>query len=348
MKKLIIAGAGPAGLAAAISAPEDYQIHIIEAKERPGIKLLATGGGRCNVTNTHTIPNFIQQFQYHQKFITPALTQYTNRDLRQFLLQQGVKTIALDGFHVFPNSQKASDILYAFYNKCLQKKIQFHFNTKIQNLIIQNNTIQAIQLSNQQIIQLDILILATGGKSYPILGATGDGYKLVQQAGHNIIQPLPGLVALQTKETWPTKCAGIVLPNAQIKIPNIKYTTKGELLFTHQGISGPAVLDISAEVAYQLTQQKIVKILCTWNAEQDIQKYQKLFQEWHTHHGKKNIRTLLSQYIPQNLVNILYQQVCNDQDYQANNLPSPQKNNLSHSLHNIHSILHKQQAFPKL
>lgn len=332
MKTIVIAGSGPAGLAAGIAASSDKtKVIIIEQKEKPGLKLLASGGGRCNVTNILAINDFIHRFHRNQKFIRPALINFDNIKLRAFLLEHGVKTSVLDGFYIFPNSQRASDVLKVFYEACLKRNVQFRFSQKVISLKIEENKLQGVQLSSGEILDADAFIIATGGKSYPILGATGEGYILAEQAQHSIITPVPGLVAVNTKEQWFLSCTGIVFPNASLRvaIPKVKLHSTGELLITHQGISGPAVLDLAGEIAYLLqTNKQPVPLECCWNADMNRMIWEKLFQEWHTIHGKKLIRNLLTKYFPQSFANNLYKQACGEIDFHASEFSNEKKKKL--------------------
>jgi len=301
MTSVTIIGAGPAGLMAALAAAEHgATVTVCESLPRPGAKLLATGGGKCNLTNILAPFDLAMRFGRQGRFLLPALAALPPDALRQWLAAHGVPTTVTDGFHVFPVSQRAGDVLAALLENCRTRNVTIRTDCPVTELQLRNGAVTGV-LDNDGPHPADRVILAAGGKGYPALGGRGAGYELARQAGHELVEPTPGLVGLQTAETWPGTCTGISFADSTVTIALPKYRQlpgRGELLFTHHGISGPAVIDLSAEVGVLLRKHPAgipltlhLRTDCSpdwWNTE---------FDRWQREDGKKHLVNLLSPHV---------------------------------------------------
>ena len=252
--KVIVVGGGPAGMMAAITAAEKgNDVTIIEKMPMFGKKLLITGKGRCNITSLLYMSEFIKNTPGNGKFLYSAFQNYTNQDIIEFLKKQGLEVKEERGNRIFPVTDKSVDVLNCFKKRIDELKIKYKLNTKVEKVLIKNNEVIAIR-TNRDIIQTNKIILATGGKSYPLTGSTGDGYKIAKDIGHTIVTIKPSLVPMEVYEKeMCKKLQGLSLRNVGIKIidndrKKIVYEDFGEMIFTHFGISGPIILSGSAHL----------------------------------------------------------------------------------------------------
>ena len=303
-----IVGAGPAGMMAAIATAEcGAQVILLEQKERPGLKLLMTGGGHCNISNTLADEAFMEKFGREGRFMQPALAAMNSEGLCAFLASLDVPTFSPDGFHLYPRSESALQVQTALLNRCRDLKVQIETGVCVQSLQIADGHITGVE-TTASAIPATRVILATGGRSYPETGATGLGYQLAEQAGHTLVPTVPALVALVTAETWPGSLAGVSLPDVRIRIEQEKkkIPTSGALLFTHTGISGPAVLDISGDVAGLLQKQKTVKLRVNLVPGIDADAWNAKFNDWRQRDGPRVLKNLFPAELTHSLLDVLF------------------------------------------
>jgi len=331
---LAVVGAGPAGLLAAIAAAESRRapgtgtaravaggIVLLEQLPRPGVKLLATGGGRCNLTNTLPPDEFPARFGRHGRFILPALAAFGPDALRRFLHSLGVPTAAPNGLHVFPVSDSAADVQRALVRRARELGVRLRLATTARALWIEGDALRGLETSRGR-VAANAVILATGGKGYPDLGATGSGYALAREVGHSIVEPTPALVPLVTRETWPREIAGLALSPAHARIdipgrppafapgaPGLRRGKRagitGDLLFTHTGLSGPAVLDLSGDVAVLLSDRAEVPLRLNLAPRTTRAEWLARLDSWPLSEGRKTLRTLLAAHFPRALADLL-------------------------------------------
>ena len=263
---VVIIGGGPAGMMAAISAAEDNnKVILIEKMQSLGRKLLITGKGRCNITSSLQMSEFIKNTPTNGKFLYSAYQTYTNSDIINFLSEQGLKVKEERGNRIFPITDKSQDVLKCFRDKLKELGVKVLLNTTVQDILIDEEQNKVIGVkTNKETIYAQKIIVATGGKSYPLTGSTGDGYKLSQKLGHKITKIRPSLVPIEIYERDICKeLQGLSLKNVKIQlIDNQKgktiYEDFGEMIFTHFGVSGPIILSSSVHlVRYKNIEEKL-------------------------------------------------------------------------------------------
>ncbi|TDT61881.1 NAD(P)/FAD-dependent oxidoreductase [Fonticella tunisiensis] len=252
MKKVVVVGGGPAGMMAAIKAGEKgHRVTLIEKNDRLGKKLFITGKGRCNLTTNKDIEEIIKNIPGNGAFMYSSLYTFSNYDLMDMIERKGVKLKVERGGRVFPQSDKSSDIIKCFERYLKENNVEVLLNTKVTDVRASNGHIEGVEVDSGRFIKCDVVILATGGKSYPATGSSGDGYVFASKLGHKITEIKPSLIPLVTREEWVRELMGLSLKNVEL---TVKYKNKtiyrdfGEMLFTHFGISGPIVLSSSRKV----------------------------------------------------------------------------------------------------
>jgi hypothetical protein len=249
MYDVIIIGGGAAGMMAALMcAKNQKKVLLIEKNEKLGKKLYITGKGRCNITNNCDPDKLLNGVVRNEKFLYSAFSLFNNKDMIEFLSSNGLETIVEQGDRVFPKSQKSSDVIKFFENHLIKNHAEIFLNTTVQKIVIKETRVSGILTKNNKYIQSKNVIVATGGKSYPLTGSTGDGYHFAQNTGHQIIKPYPALVPMILSKKSLYDLQGLTLKNVEVSlfIKGKKITSRfGELLFTHDGISGPVILNLS-------------------------------------------------------------------------------------------------------
>ena len=269
MSNVIIIGGGPAGMIAGISAAKSgNKVTILEKMNSCGKKLLITGKGRCNITNSTDLNGFIENTPNNGKFLYGALNNFNNKDIINLLEKEGVKTKAERGGRIFPVSDKSIDVLEVLIKILKKLNVKILTNTKVEKIIIREGKVEGVKTANtnkEQIkseLKADKIILATGGKSYPVTGSTGDGYKMAEELGHTVTKIKPSLVPLTSKDIVCAKLQGLSLRNIAIELKNedkIIYKDFGEMLFTHYGVSGPVILSSSAYLIRYKNAENLLK-----------------------------------------------------------------------------------------
>lgn len=245
MSKVIVIGAGPAGMMAAITAGKEHEVVLLDGNDRIGKKLFITGKGRCNVTNAKDISEFFDYIPGNPHFLYSALYTYTNENTMDFFESENIKLKVERGGRVFPESDKSSDIIKGLSNGLSKSNVKILLKHKVVDVISKDNSIKSVIIDNGEKIKGDYFIITTGGASYPLTGSAGDGQRFAAKLGHNIIPLKPSLVPIEIEEQWVKELMGVSLKNVTATIKEGKkvvYKNLGEMLFTHFGVSGPLIL----------------------------------------------------------------------------------------------------------
>jgi len=249
---LIVVGGGPAGmLGAATAGAKGLKVVLLEKNDKLGKKLAITGNGRCNVTNNVDFDDFQNNITTNGKFLYSALNAFGSQQLIALLRLLGVKTKVEQNNRVFPASDKSRDIIDALQKHLKRNNVEIRFDSQVKQVLVRDNRVSGVLLSDNSRIAGKNALIATGGASYKQTGSTGDGYKIAQSLGHSIVNPRPALVPLVTGESWVKDLQGLSLENVKVQaiINNrIKAEQVGDLLFTHFGVSGPAILNLSSQI----------------------------------------------------------------------------------------------------
>ena len=248
MSRVIVVGAGPAGMMAAITAGKKHQVILLDGNERIGKKLFITGKGRCNVTNAKDISEFFDFIPGNPHFLYSSLYTFTNEDTMKFFEDEGIKIKVERGGRVFPESDKSSDIIRGLSNGLSKANVKILLNHRVTDIVTENNIIKEVIVNDNEHIKGDYFIIATGGASYPLTGSRGDGQRFAKKIGHKIIDLKPSLVPIETCDKWVPELMGLSLKNVEVTIFEGKksvYKDLGEMLFTHFGVSGPLILSAS-------------------------------------------------------------------------------------------------------
>jgi predicted Rossmann fold flavoprotein len=261
--RVVVVGAGPAGLLAAGSAARiGASVRIIERNSAPGVKLLITGKGRCNISNTASIKEFVQAFAPDGRFLYRAFSRFFREDLVEILTDNGVQVKVERGGRLFPFSDRAADVLLALLSWVKSAGVEIRTGTRCTGLLMHQSALAGVKITGGT-IEADKIILATGGASYPRTGSTGDGYRLAASAGHTVVTPLPSLVPLVVKEGFVAKLEGISLRNVRATVISDDRTLAsetGEMVFTSDGLSGPIILTLSRLAVPLLAERRNVVI----------------------------------------------------------------------------------------
>ena len=316
--KVIVIGGGPAGILAAISAAEEKnEVILLEKNESLGKKLLITGKGRCNITSSLEMSEFINNIPGNGRFLYSAFQNFTNADIIKLLNNEGLKVKTERGNRIFPVTDKAKDVLDALASKMKKINVKIITKAKVNKIVLNNeqNEVKSIELENGEKILADKIILATGGKSYPLTGSTGDGYKMAENIGHSII-PLKGsIVPLISNQIICKQLQGLSLKNINIKLEDIEnkktiYEDFGEMLFTHFGVSGPTILSSSAHllryknVEEKSKQNKIKLIIDFKPALSESQLDDRILRDFEEFKNKE-FKNSLNKLLPQKLIPVI-------------------------------------------
>lgn len=254
MSKVIVIGGGAAGcIAAAFAGKSGNEVLLLEKNERVGKKVLITGKGRCNLTNDQTdINGLISNVSHNGRFLYSAFSEFDAQDTKRLFEELGVPLKVERGNRVFPQSDKAADIVKALNKLIILNNVK-KITAEVKELIIKDGRVLGVRTKEGSEFYADSVIVCTGGRSYPKTGSTGDGYKFALQAGHTLVPTRPSLVPLICREGFCSEAMGLSLRNSAIKVIDTVsgkeiYSDFGEMLFTHFGVSGPMILSASAHM----------------------------------------------------------------------------------------------------
>ncbi len=356
VNKVVVIGGGPAGMMAAITAKENRNdVVLIEKNNQLGKKLLITGKGRCNITSSLDIEEFIKNTPGNGMFLYSAYQQYTNKDIIQFLKKQGLDVKEERGNRIFPVTDKSIDVLKCFTKRMKELNIDIIYNTKVTEILVENidgSTKVTGVKTEKKIWKADKVILATGGKSYPLTGSTGDGYLLAEKLGHHIVPIKPSLVPLESHNISECKeLQGLSLRNIQIKLIDKEknkciYEDFGEMLFTHFGVSGPTILSASAHlVRYKninelLENKNIILKIDLKPALNDKKLNDRILRDFNETKNKQ-FKNSLDKLLPQKLIPIIIKRSKIDPNKKVNEITKKEREELIKIIKNFDLIIKK-------
>jgi len=347
---LVVVGAGAAGMIAAIRAARDNKsVLLLEKLPKVGTKLKATGGGRCNLSNTLEPQDFMSKFGRDGRFMQDALREFDYKKLMEFFKDIGVETHTPDGFRVFPTSHSSSSIISSLLNEMQKLGIEVLCSQRVTKLLSSNGQICGVQTSSQNFKSSNV-ILATGGLGYPMLGATGDGYTLASELGHTSTALYPAMMPLHTKETWVKNCRADTIAKAELRVDMKKYKklkAKGDLIFTNTGIRGPVVLDFAREITPLLSKYKEVPILVNLTKGMNEDEILKHIQDEANKNPDSSVLTIVSTLLPNALSHEMCLLASIKEDAKLKNITGKQKDKLLQTLASIPLTIIGHDGFEK-
>ncbi len=334
---VVVIGGGPAGLmSAGISAKFGSKTLLIEKNDVMGKKLLLTGGGRCNLTNADpNVRNFVSKFGKKGDFLFTPLSVFGTDDTIRFFGGLGLKTKIEEGFRVFPETDNALDVLGILTKFAKNNGVEFKLGVSVAHIKKIKGKIVSIILENGEEIEGKNFILATGGKSHPETGSTGDGFKWLKEIGHKVTESNPSLVPIKIKESWISELAGITLENVGISIwqegnpSQIKsqfdgarkvFGKKGRLLFTHNGLSGPTILNMSKNIGNLLKNKSEIKVSIDFFSGVGLDVMHKKILKMFEANPKKKIKNLLLPEVPEKIYLKILDRMGMDGEWFANEI----------------------------
>lgn len=334
MSKVIVIGAGPAGIMSAITASKKHEVILLDGNDRIGKKLFITGKGRCNVTNAKDISEFFDYIYGNPHFLYSSLYSFTNEDTINFFENQGIKLKTERGGRIFPSSDKSSDIIKGLFNELKSNNVQIKLNSKVTNILYENNKILGVEINGSQRILGDYFIIATGGASYPLTGSTGDGYKFAKKLGHSIIDLKPSLVPIELNEKWLKEVMGLSLKNISLSIlknNKIIYKEQGEMLFTSYGMSGPLVLKASRFIKSDFDYIAILDL----KPALEINELDKRIQKDFLKYQNKEFKNSLNDLLPQKIIPLIIKLSGISENKKVNVITKEERKNLVYVIKNI-------------
>lgn len=345
--KVVVIGGGPAGMMAAItSAKQGNDVILLEKMKSCGRKLLITGKGRCNITSSLPMDKFIENIPENGKFLYSAFKNFTNQDIITLLKENNVNVKEERGNRIFPLSDRSLDVLQAFENEMKKNNVKIYTETEVKEIKTKDNAVnKVIYLNKRSGIVEEILtekvILATGGKSYPLTGSTGDGYNIAKELGHTITKISGSLVPLISKNEDLQLCQamqGLSLRNISMKIVDEEKNKKiyedfGELLFTHFGVSGPTILSSSAHIlryknVEELLQREKIKLQIDLKPALNEEKLNlRLLRDFEKYKNKQIINSL-NELLPKKMIEPVIKKAKIKNEKRINEITKQERENL--------------------
>lgn len=302
---IAVIGAGPAGCMAAIQgAKQGKKVVLIEKNKELGLKLLITGNGRCNFTNTASLDVFLKKFGKKGLFYRDVFNKFSNQDLMNFFRSNGLDFIEEEGGRIFPSTGKARSVVDMLYKILKEYKVKIIYNYRLEHLQKHSKIFKLISTNNQLITAYNV-VLAPGGLTYKETGSSGDGYKISEALGHRITEIKPGGVPLTVREDWIPDLKGITLEDVGLSLQSGGRTIplpRGNLLFTHFGVSGPIILDMSNMITDIIREHGDVKLYIDFKPDVKEQELETLLIADFRKYSKRSLKNYLKYHLPQNMV----------------------------------------------
>ncbi len=304
LAKVIVVGGGPAGIMAALSAAKNNEVTLIERNKEIGMKLRLTGGGRCNITNNRDIEEFFDKIVNNKKFLYSALYTFSNYSLLEYFSNNGLEyKVELDE-KVYTKSDKADEVIELLRSDLENNKVKVRYNTLINDLIVEEGVIKGVITSYGEKILGDKVIITTGGKSFPHTGSDGAMYEVLEKHGHTITPIYAALIPLVIKEEFVKKLQGVAMKDVVVsaKLKKKKVEKFGDMLFTHFGISGPAVLKLSSYLSKALGEGE-VEVNLNFLKDKTKEELSQLIRS----NPNKTVLNNLKGILPQNFLKVVFE-----------------------------------------
>lgn len=339
--KLIVIGAGAAGMMAAISAAQNgipgRGILVLERNEKPGKKIYITGKGRCNLTNACEMEELFLNVPRQAKFLYSAFYTFSNEQVIDFFEHAGMKTKVERGNRVFPVSDHASDVIGALKRMMDRLNIQVEYHARVRQILTGESAVSGVRLEDGREYHAGQVLIATGGKSYPTTGSSGDGYTLAQSLGHTITELRPSLVPFTVAEEDVIRMQGLAPKNVQVQILDPAHPKKvlfegfGEMLFTHFGVSGPLMLSASSVVNDEIAKEKLTLLIDWKPAITEEQLDKRLLKDFEENQNKQ-FKNALSGLAPAKLLPVLMKRSGIPDEKKVNEITREERRELVHCL----------------
>ena len=339
MQKVIVIGGGEEGLMAAVTAAQNgAEVLLLEKNDRLGKKLLITGKGRCNVTNTAVLQDFVKNIPGNGRFLYSVFSRFFNWDTWSFFEELNVPLKEERGGRVFPVSDRAADIVNAFTDLLRSLAVQIKYNENVSEIKVENGKAIGVVTTKGDFFAADSVILATGGASYPGTGSNGDGFKIAQKLGHHIVELHPALVPLECEEDWVKNWQGLPLRNVNVKVivdGREEREMFGEMLFTHFGVSGPIILSLSRQIALDLKSGKTVELSINLKPALTREQLDKRICRDFAKYSRKQIKNALGDLLPSKMIEDVIDLAFIDGDKFVNQISREERERLVDLLQNL-------------
>ena len=340
MKRVVVIGGGAAGLmAAVIAGREGAKVTLLEKMNYVGKKMGITGKGRCNITNACDMSDFIKNTPGNGKFLYGAYERFTNEDLLQLLHDAGLETKVERGGRVFPASDSALDVRNTFMKLMKHYGVDVHLEEPVKKLLVDDGVVTGV-VTDKETYHADAVVIATGGKSYPATGSTGDGYILAAQVGHTITDIRPSLVPIVTEESWVKDLMGLSLRNVELSIVaknKVQAKMFGEMMFTHFGITGPIVLSLSHTVGKLMHKKNIGTIGLDINLKPALspETLDKRLQKDFDLYSKKQLINGMKDLLPSRLIPLIIELAGIDPQKPINQISKEERQQIGYMLQHM-------------
>lgn len=340
MKRVVVIGGGAAGLmAAVIAGREGAKVTLLEKMNYVGKKMGITGKGRCNITNACDMSDFVKNTPGNGKFLYGAYERFTNEDLLQLLHDAGLETKVERGGRVFPASDSALDVRNTFMKLMKHYGVDVHLEEPVKKLLIDNGVVTGV-VTDKETYHADAVVIATGGKSYPATGSTGDGYILAAQVGHKITDIRPSLVPIVTEESWVKDLMGLSLRNVELSVVaknKVQAKMFGEMMFTHFGITGPIVLSLSHTVGKLMRKKNIGTIGLDINLKPALspETLDKRLQKDFDLYSKKQLINGMKDLLPSRLIPLIIELAGIDPQKPINQISKEERQQIGYMLQHM-------------
>lgn len=340
MKRVVVIGGGAAGLmAAVIAGREGAKVTLLEKMNYVGKKMGITGKGRCNITNACDMSDFIKNTPGNGKFLYGAYERFTNEDLLQLLHDAGLETKVERGGRVFPASDSALDVRNTFMKLMKHYGVDVHLEEPVKKLLVDDGVVTGV-VTDKETYHADAVVIATGGKSYPATGSTGDGYILAAQVGHTITDIRPSLVPIVTEESWVKDLMGLSLRNVELSVVaknKVQAKMFGEMMFTHFGITGPIVLSLSHTVGKLMRKKNIGTIGLDINLKAALspETLDKRLQKDFDLYSKKQLINGMKDLLPSRLIPLIIELAGIDPQKPINQISKEERQQIGYMLQHM-------------